>query len=69
MGQLERPPEEVDAGLRALAALSREPPRAWTVVDMSPDAVDARLRECADISALALQLMRAGVGLREGTGE
>jgi hypothetical protein len=58
-------PDAVDARVRALASLSREaPPETFTTVDMSPEAVAARLRDWAEISALALEL--AAAGLRTG---
>lgn len=57
-------PDVVDLRLRELARLSAEAPPWPPLVDMSPEAVTARLDECAEISALALDLVAAGVALR-----
>lgn len=54
----------VDARLRLVAALSATSPPSESHVDMSPEAVTARLLECCEISALALELEAAGGALR-----
>lgn len=52
--------DEIDARLQAVAEMSAAawPQRAF--VDMAADAVAGRLRACAEISALALELADAG---------
>ena len=54
------PPALIDARLRALASLSAQAGPAPPLVDMSAAAMTARLRDCAEISALALDLLAAG---------
>ena len=50
----------VDARLRRVAALSRRAHPWPALVDMSREAVTARLLACSEVSALALALARAG---------
>ena len=60
---------DVDARLRMLAQLSMLAPPLPPLVDMSPDAITARLLDCAEISALALDLMAAGGAIRHYDGD
>jgi hypothetical protein len=56
--------DDVTSRLRRLAELSASAKPAPPPVDMSAEAISARLRECAEISALALDLQQAGQALR-----
>jgi hypothetical protein len=58
--RIDLPEHEVDDRLRKLAALSRDYRPVTDVVDMSKEAIDDRLLECAEISALAFELVAAG---------
>ena len=53
-------PVEVDERLCIMSALSDPWPLGPPLVDMSPTAVDDRLHECAEISALCMALVAAG---------
>jgi hypothetical protein len=55
--------DSVDARLHRLAELSASAAPPPDLVDMSAEAISARLRECAEISALALELELAGRSL------
>jgi hypothetical protein len=64
--------DEVEARLRKLSELSASAPPWPHLIDMSAEAITSRLRECAEISALALHLAQAGEAARarcsKGTG-
>ena len=64
MRRIELEAEEVDARLLKLSELSRDyRPTSNELVDMSGEAITARLIECAEISALAFELVAAGEAL------
>lgn len=56
--------EVVTARLRKLAQLSASATSTPARIDMSASAVTMRLLECAEISALASELAKAGMHLR-----